>query len=117
MRKRLTLLIGIAAFAIPVLCLVSIPISTYHRMSQFRTQISPGMSLPELHAFAGKPAKILHRGEPLQAATNSYAHPTIDEHTALSFYPKEGIPYFNVFVFVDEHQSTVIRSEVESLGW
>ena len=86
-------------------------------MNEFRSRISPGMSLTELHGFAGTPAKILHRGEPLQAARRSYTVPALDESTAIYFYPKEGMPYFNVYVFIDERRSAVIRSDIENLWW
>jgi hypothetical protein len=117
MRKPTKVLIVIAIIALALLMLHSPAISTHRRMGEFRTRISPGMSVAELHAFAGTPAKILHRGEPLQAARRSYTIPAINEHTAIHFYPKEGWPYFNVYVFIDERQGTVIRSDIENLWW
>lgn len=86
-------------------------------MDEFRTRIVPGMSVAELHRFARKPAHIVRRGEPLQAARRSYKLPVLDEHTAIHFYPKEGIPYFNVYVFVDEREGKVIRADIENLWW
>jgi hypothetical protein len=117
MRKRAKLLIVIGIVALFAVGLFSPVVSTHRRMAQFRTRISPGMSVAELHRFAGTPAKILHRGEPLRAARRSYIIPTIDEHTAIHFYPKEGMPYFNVYVFIDERHGTVIRADVENLWW
>jgi hypothetical protein len=117
MRDRTKLLIVIAIVALPVAGLFSGFVSTHRRMTEFRTRITPGMSITELRSFAGAPAKILHRGEPLQAAKRSYTIPVLDEHTAIYFYPRDGMPYFNVYVFIDERQSTVIRSDIENLWW
>jgi hypothetical protein len=112
--KRLTVM---AIIVLAVLVLLSPFISTHRRIDEFRTRISPGMSVTSLHAFAGTPTKILHRGEPLRAARRSYSILAIDEHAAIHFYAREGFPYFNAYVFIDERQGTVIRSDVENLWW
>jgi hypothetical protein len=117
MRDRATLLTVIAVILLPVAGLLSGFVSTHRRMAEFRTRIVPGMSIAALHSFAGTPAKIVHRGEPLRAARRSYTVPDLDQHTAIHFYPKDGMPYYNVYVFIDERQSTVIRSDIENLWW
>lgn len=75
------------------------------------------MSLTELQSFAGEPNRVIRQGEPLNAARRSYIIPPLDEHTAVWFYPREGVPYFNVYVFVDEQTKSVIRADVENLWW
>lgn len=87
------------------------------RMSEFRNVIRPGMSVEALVHFAGKPSKILRRDQPLNSATRSFKLPPLADHTALYFYPKDGTPYFNVYVFVDERMNTVSRCVVENLWW
>jgi hypothetical protein len=117
MLKRTALLVVLAIIALPVICLLSVLVSTRQSMTQFRTRLLPGMTVAELHNFVGgPPAKILHRGDPLQQPNRSYTFPTINEHTAIYVYPKEGIPYYIVYVFVDELRGAVIRSDVEQLG-
>ena len=86
-------------------------------MNEFRTKIVPGMALTDLLIFASKPEKILRRGETLRAARRSYTVPALDEHTALYFFPRSGLPYYNVYVFIDERQNKVAYSHVENLGW
>jgi hypothetical protein len=115
--KRSDLLIVGAIFAVPLAFLLWMVVGTFQRMDQFHGQIRPGMTVAELLTVAGKPDVILHRDEPLNRARRSYVIPVLDDHTALYFYPKDGIPYYNVYVFVDERQGTVIRSDVENLWW
>ena len=117
MRNRTALLIVLAIIALPVVGLLSIFVSTHQRMTEFRTRITPGMSVAELLAFAGQPNKVLHRGEPLGRARRSYILPPLDENTAIYFYPKEGMPYYNVYVFINEQQRAVTRSDIENLWW
>ena len=117
MRNRTALLIVLAIIALPVACLLSIFVGTHKSMTQFRVRLLPGITVAELHNIVGRsPAKILHRGDPLQPPNRSYTFPIIDEDTAIYVYPKEGIPYYNVYVFIDERRGTVIRSDVEQLG-
>jgi hypothetical protein len=115
--KRSELLIVGAIFVMPLAFLLWMIVGTFQRMDQFHGLIRPGMTVRELLTVAGQPDVIVHRDEPLMRARRSYVIPVLDDLTALYFYPKEGIPYYNVYVFVDERSRTVIRSDVESLGW
>jgi len=117
MRNRTQLLVLVAIIALPVAVLLSDVASTYRRMAEYRTRLSPGTSVTHLLNFAGRPMAILHQGEPLQAARRSYTLPPLDDHTAIYFYPKDGMPYFNVYVFIDERHSTVDRTDIENLWW
>lgn len=117
MRHRLALLFIIAVIALPGGAILSGFVSTHRSMAEFRTTIVPGMTLAELLSFAGKPEKILRKGEPLRAARRSYTVPALDDHTALYFYPRSGTPYYNVYVFIDERENKVVNSHVENLGW
>ena len=116
MRKRTWILVVIAAIlTLPLLGFILAFYSTHRRMEEFRTRIVSGMSVRELRSFVGAPAQILHRGESLQAAKRSYTVPQLDEHTAIYFYARDGMPYFNVYVFVDERESRVLRCDIENL--
>jgi len=117
MRKSFPLATVLAGILLPLTGLVSTFFSTRRHMADFRTRLAPGVTLAELQSFVGRPpARILHRGDPVERPNRSYTIPTIDEHTAIYVYPKEGIPYYNVYVFVDERRGTVIRSDVQQLG-
>ena len=118
MRKRTRILVVIAAILmLSLLGFLSAFYSTHRRMEEFRTRVVSGMSVQELRDFVGSPAQILHRGESLQAARRSYTVPQLDKHTAVYFYPGDGMPYFNVYVFVDERESRVLRCDIENLWW
>lgn len=113
---RMTLIIMIALLGLPVLCLLGVMHSTNWRVEAFKTHVVPGMSVEELQRFAGKPSKIIHRDEPLAAATRSHQLLSRDDHTAVYLYSKEGLPYFFVYVFTDDRKNVVTRSVVEA-GW
>ena len=117
MRNRTQLLVLVGIIALPVAALISDIASTYRRMAEFRIRLSPGTSKTDLLSFAGRPREILHQGEPLQSARRSYTLPPLDNHTAIYFYPKEGMPYFNVYVLIDEQHSAVVRMDIENLWW
>ena len=111
------LIIIAAVLAVPALIVLSGFSSTHQRMERYHTQITPGMSVENLVSFAGQPNLVLRRGESLNRAHRSYIIPHLDEHTAIYFYPKEGLPFYNVYVFVDERHGAVIRSDIENLWW
>ena len=113
MRKRAGLLIAFAILAVPVFFFLSVIYSTRQRMSEFRTRIQPGMSVAELVRFAGKPTMIVHQGESLGAATHSFLNLSRDHHTVIYLYSKEGLPYYNVFVFIDERRNVVTTSIIK----
>ena len=117
MQRYLPPLIVLAIIALPLAGLVSTFFSTRRHMAEFGTRLLQGMTLAELQGFVGRPpARILHRGDPVERPNRSYAIPIIEENTAMYVYPNEGIPYYNVYVFVDERRGTVIRSDVQQLG-
>ena len=87
------------------------------QMSRLRSQITPGLSIAQLHELLGDPNQILHQGEPLKAAHRSYRLPHIDHHTAIYFYPEKGIPYFNIYVFINEPKAVVTRADFENMWW
>jgi hypothetical protein len=117
MPTRTEYLIIAATLAVPALVVLSLFSSTHQRMNRYREQITPDMSVESLTSFAGQPNVVLRRGESLNRARRSYTIPPLDEHTAIYFYPKEGFPYYNVYVFVDERHRAVIRSDIENLWW
>lgn len=113
MRPRFLIPVAVVGF------LASIPLSvlysTHRHMAVFRARIQPGMSLADLVHFAGEPAKIVHSGESLGLASHRFRRPPLDAHTVMYAYPKEGFPYYNVFVFVDTEQDIVVGSTIEQL--
>ena len=113
MRSRLLILFAVlAVFAsIPL----SIIYSTRQHMADFRTRIQPGMSVSDLVRFAGTPVKIVRPGGSLGLASHSFHQPLLDAHTVMYAYPKEGFPYYNVFVFVDTERDVVSGSTIEQL--
>ena len=98
-------------------CLGGLAISGSQRMAIIRNRIMPGVGVTQVEEFLGKPSKIFHHGEPFDVATRSFRLPEIDPQTAVYFYSKDGVPYFNVFVFVNEPTLRVSRVEVENLWW
>lgn len=117
MRINLKAAAIIAFFGLLLFVFVSPFISGRRRMTAFRTRIQPGMSVDELLRFAGKPRAILHRGEPLRTARRSFTLPPLDEHTAVYCYPKDGVPYFCVYVFIDERRNAVSSCTIDNLWW
>jgi len=113
---RAPLLILLAIVALPVLMLFSVWYSTHQRMVALRMQILPGMKLEEVQRFAGKPACVVRRDDPTWAAALSRKFPALDDHTIVYIYQKEGLPYFSVYVLIDERTNAVTRSVVERLG-
>jgi len=113
--RRANCLGWIVIGALPLAGLLCGLIGTYRSMAEFRTRITPGMSVTELHSFAGPPGQVIRRGEPLQWPERSDTAPALDEHMAVHLYRREGLPYWNAYVLIDERQSEVIRSEVA--GW
>lgn len=87
------------------------------RMTRLRSQIAPGMSITQIRELLGDPSQVLRQGEPLKAAHRSYQLPEIDEHTMIYFYPMDGIPYFNVYVLINEPTAMVTRVDIENLWW
>ena len=114
-RNRIGCLIVIVILAIPLLGLLSEVYSTRQRMAYYKSHILPGMSITDLIRTVGKPTRIVQSGESLGVATQSFHFPTLNNHTVLYVYPKEGLSYYNVFVFVDENTSRVISTVVERL--
>jgi hypothetical protein len=113
MRSRLLILLAVLAIfaSVPL----SIVYSTRQHMADFRTHIQPGMSVADLVRFAGQPAKIVHPGERLGLASHHFQQASLDAHTVLYAYPKEGFPYYNVFVFVDTDKNVVSSCTIEKL--
>ena len=113
MRPRLLILFAVlAVFAsVPL----SIVYSTRQHMADYRTHIQPGMSVADLIRFAGQPARIVYPGESLGLASHGFRQPSLDAHTVLYAYPKEGFPYYNVFVFVNTEKNAVSSCTVEKL--
>jgi hypothetical protein len=79
------------------------------------TPAQPGMSVADLVRFAGQPAKIVHPGERLGLASHHFQQASLDAHTVLYAYLKEGFPYYNVFVFVDTDKNVVSSCTIEKL--
>ena len=113
MRSRLLILLAVLAVLASVP--LSIIYSTRQHMAGFRVHIQPGMSVSDLVRFAGIPAKIVHPGESLGLASHTFRQPSLDAHTVMYAYPKEGFPYYNVLVFVDTDHGVVSGSTIEQL--
>ena len=84
------------------------------RIRSFRMKVQPGITVAALTNFAGKPDLVVRKDEALNRRAR-FRIPSLDDHTAVYFYPEEGIPYFNVFVFVDEREMLVTTSVLERL--
>jgi hypothetical protein len=111
------ILIAATMSAMLVLGLLLPLVLTHQRMAGFYIQLKPGTKVAEVLSYAGQPRIILYQGQKLEAARRTYRLPTLDQNTSLYFYPKEGIPYFNVYVYIDERLGTVTRCDIENLWW
>lgn len=112
---RLRFLIPLAVLAVFASVPLSIVYSTHRRMADFRARIQPGMTVEDLIRFAGKPAKIVHPGESLGLASHHFLRPSLDAHTVMYAYPKEGFPYYNVLVVVDTGRNVVSSCTIDKL--
>ncbi len=90
---------------------------TNGRMKEIRSRISPGMSIAALKEFLGPPMSVGREGGLPVPVTRSYTPPALYSHMAIFYYSNKGIPYFNVYVLVDESSGLVIRSDVVNLWW
>ncbi len=90
------------------------PSRTNARIEAYRASITPGMTLANLTNLMGKPARIIGSDHRLDR-THHYRIPPLDPNTVVYFYPKEGLPYFNLFVFVDTEKGEVTKLVVDKL--
>jgi hypothetical protein len=89
--------------------------STHRRVEEFRIKFPPGATVSDLVGFAGKPNEIIRKGDPLEKGFRSSKIPKLDENTAVYFFGEEGLPYYNVYVLVDETKGEIISTEVDVL--
>ena len=86
-------------------------------MREFSTSYPPGTQIHILHSKAGEPTQILGHGGKLKHATAGHIIPELDPHTEVHFYAREGIPYYNVYAYVDSRTRGIRKVEVENLWW
>src|SRR5579872_3666150 len=106
-----------AAVTIGILIAIfaSIPIRTKSRIKAYKQLIKPGMRLDELTNVMGPADRIIGPDRHLDRA-HRYNIPPLASNTIIYFYPKEGLPYFNIFVFVDEVKGEVIDLVVDQMN-
>jgi hypothetical protein len=110
-------LLSAAILATPLLILLLIWWNGTAGMKKTRESIRAGMPIEEVTRMFGQPVQVVNQGDQLRVGRRSYELPQIDEHTAVHVYGRDGIPYYNIYVFVDKRRSTVLRSEIENLWW
>jgi hypothetical protein len=91
------------------------PSRTSARIQAYRASITPGMTLANLTDLMGKADRIIGSDHRLDRA-HHYRIPPLDPNTVVYFYPKEGLPYFNLFVFVDTEKGEVTKLVVDKLN-
>lgn len=87
------------------------------KMQRVRDQITPGMAVTELENALGEPRQVVRGGDHLSFANRSFQLPKLDQDSVIHVYCKEGIPYFNVYVIIDEPAAKVRQVEIENLWW
>ncbi len=85
-------------------------------MNGFRDEVKPGMALVELHALAGSPSRILDSIESIGTYSRTIRLERFEEGMTIHVYQEEGLPYFNVYVVVDENRRVVTECHVVPLG-
>lgn len=116
-RDWVSLLLSGGIIGTPILVVALTFFGGNRHLEKVQTSIRTGMTIEEVEKVFGKPTQVLSRGERFRGAHASSKRPPLDEHTAVHVYARDGIPYYNVYVFIDKHQSTVVRSEIENLWW
>ena len=114
---RIDQLLSAAFIATPVVILLLVFWSGTARMKTTGEKIRAGMPVEEVTKMFGAPAQVVNRGDALRGAHRSYQLPPLDEQTAVHVYGRDGLPYCNIYVFVDKRGRTVLRSEIENLWW
>lgn len=107
---------GIAALSIGTLValLLSIPLRTNSQIKGYRESIRPGMTLDELTNMMGVADRVIGSDRQLDRA-HHYEIPPIGSNTVIYFYPHEGLPYYNLFVFVDMARGEVVELVVDKM--
>lgn len=93
----------------------SIPLGTRARIKEYAEIVRPGMSISDLKTSVGAPDVILRHGDKLDLA-HRYEVPELDSSTAIYFYSKEGFPYYNLFVFVNEGSNIVTELVIDRMN-
>lgn len=103
------------AVGILIAFFVSIPLRTNSQIKAYRTSIKPGMTLGELTKMMGTADRIIGPDRQLDRA-HHYEIPPLESNTVVYFYPKEGLPYYNLFVFVDTAKGEVRELVVDKMN-
>lgn len=114
--RCLLLLVAILSMML-VFCMVRGGIQTHRRRAEIRSRVTPGMTVPELHKFLGKPMRIQRLGTPPVQIVGSYTPPALTPGTAIHFYADTGIPYYNTYVLVDEASARVLNCDIVGIPW
>jgi hypothetical protein len=114
-RRRSVWVFAVTAIGIVIAFFVSIPFRTGSQIKAYKASIKPGMTLAELTNMMGRADRIVGPDRQLDRA-HHYEIPSLDSNTVVYFYPKEGFPYYNLFVFVDTHKGEVIELVVDKMN-
>ena len=116
MAKRSSVwVVGAIAIVIVIVFFVSIPLRTRSQIKAYQASIKPGMRLAELTNMLGRADRIVGPDRHLDRA-HHYTIPPLGSNTVVYFYPKEGFPYYNLFVFVDTEKGEVTELVVDKMN-
>ena len=93
---------------------LSVPISTRSQIKEYEKNIKSGMVIADLIIVAGAPEVILYEGDKLDHA-HQMEVPAVEGDEAIYFYPKEGFPYYNLFVSVNEESNVVTGLVIDKM--
>lgn len=115
--RPIAIAIGISPLMLILVAMGATCIKSLSAMREFRTSYPPGTQIHLLHGKAGEPTQIIGHGGKLKHATAGHVIPELDAHMEVHFYAREGIPYYNVYAYVDSRTRGVLKVEVENLWW
>jgi len=115
MAKRGSPWVVVIVIGVVIAFLVSIPLQTSARIRAYQASITPGMTLAKLTNMMGRADRIVGPDRQLDRG-HSYKIPPLDPNTVIYFYPKEGFPYYNLFVFVDTEKKEVTKLVVDKMN-
>jgi len=106
---------AVIAIGILIAFFASIPLRTSSQIKAYKASIKPGMTLVELTNMMGKADRIVGPDRQLDRA-HHYQIPPLGSNRVVYFYPKEGLPYYNLFVFVDPEKGEVAELVVDKMN-
>jgi hypothetical protein len=113
-RRGSTWVIAVIAISIVIAFFVSFHLRTSAKIKVYRASIKPGMTLTDLTNMMGRADRIIGPDRQLDRA-HHYKIPPLGSNTVVYFYPKEGLPYYNLFVFVDTEKREVTELVIDKL--